>query len=489
MQTTSGQDGRILVWDMSQPKPAIIKTIEGLIPFSDPESTSFADDCSAVWHPSGKHFYVATKTHEIASVSRDTWSKNGVFPSADEISGVCLSHVALPQWLILDVGNNCPSGIAQRTILGQCKQGWYPDLVHWNSPRSIPVRILSIHCPPLLNAFPSHQIDAQTHVNHLLFSTSQNLLAWGDTEGNLYRWVDPIAQGHPGPAVEKASKVKDARGDRDKSPALGDMEEDFGEDVDEDWIIDDIGAAGTGGLAVGGDSRGKEKSYAREIVSVTKAQPAFQPGATPLQNRKAYLAYNQLGVIEVTDQDSHQIINIEFHDRSTYNSHHFTDHHHYTLAALGERGIAYAAHAQTTSSLVGDAAGAVGAKVKTPAHVAYKPYAAWGSSTEWRVSLPVGEDVVAIAAGGIPTRRSYKNGGGGIGDETVVDTEGAGNVVVATSTGFLRFFAGSGIQRYVWAMGGDVVSMVAGNEWVFVVHRQGGTSLDGESERFELGWC
>jgi chromosome transmission fidelity protein 4 len=294
-------------------------------------------------------------------------------------------------------------------------------------------------------------------------------LAWGDTEGNLYRWVDPIAQGHPGPAVEKASKVKDARGERDKSPGMGDMEEDFGEDVDEDWIIDDIGAAGATGLAVGGDSKGKEKSYAREIVSVTKAQPAFQPGATPLQNRKGYLAYNQLGVIEVTDQDSHQIVNVEFHDRSTYNSHHFTDHHNYTLASLGERGIAYAAHAQVASATSGT--------VKAPALVSYKPYAAWGSSTEWRMSLPVGEDVVAIAAGGIPTRRSYKNGGD---DENAVDPEGAGNVVVATSTGYLRFFAGSGIQRYLWAMGGDVVSMVAGNEWVFVVHRQGGTSLDGE---------
>jgi len=73
---------------MSQPKPAIVKTIEGLIPFSDPESTTFSDDCSAVWHPSGKHFYVATKTHEIASVSRDTWAKSGVLPSTDEISGV-----------------------------------------------------------------------------------------------------------------------------------------------------------------------------------------------------------------------------------------------------------------------------------------------------------------------------------------------------------------------------------------------------------------
>lgn len=41
------------------------------------------------------------------------------------------------------------------------------------------------------------------------------------------------------------------------------MEEDFGEDVDEDWIIDDLGGA-AGGI-INDSSKEKEKSYAREI--------------------------------------------------------------------------------------------------------------------------------------------------------------------------------------------------------------------------------
>lgn len=130
------------------------------------------------------------------------------------------------------------------------------------------------------------------------------------------------------------------------------------------------------------------------------------------------------------------------------------------MASLGQRGIAYARPSEKSD----------------PAQIAYKPYSSWGASNDWQFSLSAGEEVVAIAAGGTPPRRSYKNRQG----VEEGEAEGAGNVVVATSTGYLRFFTGSGIQRYVWALGADVVSMVAGNEWVFVVHREGGTSLDGK---------
>lgn len=70
------------MWDLSQQEPKQVKLIDGIIPsikdkeyvdhchpraqgFSDIwcSSRDFAHDCSAVWHPSGQYFVVASRTH------------------------------------------------------------------------------------------------------------------------------------------------------------------------------------------------------------------------------------------------------------------------------------------------------------------------------------------------------------------------------------------------------------------------------------------
>jgi chromosome transmission fidelity protein 4 len=88
------------------------------------------------------------------------------------------------------------------------------------------------------------------------------------------------------------------------------------------------------------------------------------------------------------------------------------------------------------------------------------------------MSLLPGEDALLVASGGTAVSTSDP------------EASGLGSVVVATSKGFVRFLSSSGIQRYIWRIGEEMVSMAAGREAVLLVHREGGTSLDGTSRIF-----
>lgn len=118
-------------------------------------------------------------------------------------------------------------------------------------------------------------------ITGLAFSPISNLLAFTAFNGAFSRWTDPIPKNLPSPIVSDAIQAKTL--DKLLDDEFGDEDgldiEERGEDID-DWIVDDDGYADEEGAG----SRGK-----REVVNVTKAQPAFGPGSTEMRNKKRYL--------------------------------------------------------------------------------------------------------------------------------------------------------------------------------------------------------
>ena len=121
------------------------------------------------------------------------------------------------------------------------------------------------------------------------------------------------------------------------------------------------------------------------------------------------------------------------------------------MRVIGERGIVFACPPENDH----------------PAQVLYKPYTSWSSSShhEWTYSLKPGSKVIGLAAGG-----SKKLNG---------DGDDSGNVVIATSENDLTFMSGNKAEMYIMGLDGEFVSMVAGEDWVFLVHRPGATTIDG----------
>lgn len=436
--TTCGQDGQITVWDVKDPSQQIkLKTIEQLIPaVGDSGSLEFQYNCAAVWHPSGTYFATVSAAHDIVFVSSNAWSKTETL--ANGHNSVVTSMSFSPNGSYLASG-----GIDGKVIIWDLSD----KTAKWSAPSG-------------------HQTKPVTAIK---FHPQKNALAWM-IDGVLRQWSSPIPASHPHPSSSRATIAPPKSTSTSKGNAMVDLDGDSvlgEEEYGDDWIVDDIGDGDHLDKPVVKEKTkthkiGGEKGV-REMVNITKAQPPFQPGSTAFRNKKRYLAYSMKGVIECTDLDIHYVINVEFHDRSSHANIHFQDVHRFNMASLGEFGVAFACPPDNGQL----------------AMIEYRPYSEWSPNAQWEFKLPEGEQVIALAAAGTPPSRMIQISGG--------KYEGFGMVAAATNKGYIRFISGGGVQEYIMSAAGDVVSMAGGNEWVFVVHREGGTSLDGcQNLRYSL---
>ena len=263
-----------------------------------------------------------------------------------------------------------------------------------------------------------------------------------DNCGTFVWWDEVVSNELPHPTDDAPAGAR-AELLRTPSPERSSSEGLFDEEVDDDWIIDDVE-----GLYK--DDRPKARPWAppadgrastyTSSTSVTRGQDPFQPGATPIKDKRRYLAFNQVGVIHLVERDGYNTVTLDFHDRGAHPTSHWDDTLRCTMACLTDQGALYACPAKGDS----------------PAVVTYKPHEAWNVALgEWLFKLPKGESIVAIGLGSV-------------------------GAVVATDAGYLRCFTVSGLQSQLIDLGKEVVSMVVGEEWIFVVHRAGSNTFDGK---------
>ncbi|KAL8281253.1 hypothetical protein RQP46_006287 [Phenoliferia psychrophenolica] len=463
--TSTDQDGELRVWEIGDGEPTCIHVFDNLVFAAAPE---LGLPMAAAWHPSGKYFVVVSKDNELVIINRDGWVRDGSFSS--------------------------PNGhTSQICALAWSKNGKY--LVSAGKSDNVIVWSESTR-KPVIWTKTSHQVtDIAFHPTPIV-----NSIAWIDNGGHLHQWADAIPSHLPDPSLVPISRQRDrsesvaasttssvaAPKRKSKSSAfvddqasgedLGDGDDDDDEeDLDdptnaglaamerEEWIDDDLGgddafamidepqprrlnAAGewVKDSSRGGGGGGGAEPYVSSYLSSSKGQDPFQPGATPVRDRKRYLAFNLTGNISVIEREDENIVTVSLHDTSQNQSFHFNDSFKYSLGAIGELGCIFACRSSGDS----------------PATIFYRPYDSWSKVTEWQYPLSTGENPIALAVGGMADQ-----------DEEL-SIAGTGTVVVATDKGYLRFFTGSGIQKRVEHFD-EVVAMAASKDWLLVVHRSG----------------
>ncbi|KAF0471942.1 Chromosome transmission fidelity protein 4 [Gigaspora margarita] len=179
------------------------------------------------------------------------------------------------------------------------------------------------------------------------------------------------------------------------------------------------------------DKRIDGKCYCNN--EITKPQEPFQPGATPENNNRKYLAMNHIGCITTTFHETYSTITVEFHDQSYNRGYNLRDEFNYSMACLDKNGALYAVESSEMSD-----------SQANPSVLFYKPQETWASKSEWTVTLPQGEDIIAIA----------------------LCSQG---IIVATSTGVIRIFSLCGVQTYILALT-SVVCMAGYDELVLIAY-------------------
>ncbi|KAL7270941.1 DNA polymerase alpha accessory factor Mcl1 [Rhizina undulata] len=392
----SGTDGAIYIYSLSSEEPEMVKKVDGIIKAVDGESEASS---KAVWHPDGRAFAAATATRDIVVISRRDWSKQRTFV------GGHMGDVTDYAW--------SPNGAFLASA------GTDGKLVIWETKTQ---NILK-------------KYDYKNIVS-LRWHPKENAISFTTNQGQLYTLPDAV------PPVEHATELRrtlrlaplindDAPTtvleNREKvpsrhrrSPSGASIDKLFGIHAgigDDDFIIDDDGAGyaepningkrGNSHLDVDVDIAGiKRRAYEQWYPEMHEP---FQPGSTPWKGNRRYLCLNLIGFVWTVDQETHHTVTVEFYDRDAYRDFHFTDPFLYDKACLNENGTLF-------SSQPGNG---------NPAMLYYRPHETWTTRTDWRTSLPEGEEITSIALS-----ESY--------------------IVVCTSNGFVRVFTLYGIPFRVF---------------------------------------
>lgn len=499
---STGCDGLVRVWDLFEPESKLLKEIKGVIKENNRPENEF--NTEAVWNPDGSYFVLPSNGGDIIKIDSKSWEKNGIF---DGKSG---DGVEVP--------------IGEISYMSFSANGRYLAASTSDSQ-------LTIWETSSRKVIKSKKSDSL--VTGISWNPMKDDLAWTDDSGQLTRWENVVGDGRPSSfeaiaSTSNSSAIRDevddlfegtGLDDDEMEAAVADLETGNGhgttsaireratekrrekragtfddEDLD-DFIEDDENGENQhknptkfSRSALGGgraSSRAMSKFvHPSSISSLSKSQPAFQSGSTPLTSTstssRRFLSFNDLGTLVSVKTEENYVIQFESFDVSKRRNFRMTDHFGYDLGNLGETGALLATSSNASGGLgnvFGGDGSDGGSGSSSSSNIFFKPFetAGWtgGQSDEWNITLPKGETVITLALGGVPITLSSED------DSSSVRSFQGISALVATSSGYLRTFSPSGLQLSIIAFPNPIVTISAGKFKAIIISRRTGGAIDG----------
>ena len=279
----------------------------------------------------------------------------------------------------------------------------------------------------------SKMTDTQQLVCGASWKSSGNTVVMVNGDGQLAVWNDAVPSTHASPTAQVAaseidfmSTIEAADGpgfvDDEAIGDEGDEEEEEEEDMNDFVEYDDDRKV----------RRSSEKQQIIQIEAGPKPQKAFQSCAVAAvegSNRRL-LAYNMIGSLVTTTEGEFSSVDFQFHDTSRFGRiPTITDYYGYTMGVIGEKGCALASPMKESEA---------------ESMLYFRAYESWSNDSEWKISMPAGEDILAIATG-------------------------SSWVAAVTSKRYLRVYSLGGAQKQIISLEGDAVTVAGDDDSLAVV--------------------
>ncbi|KAJ5272829.1 hypothetical protein N7478_007954 [Penicillium angulare] len=357
----SAIDGILYIYSLAEEEPQLLRKLDGVIQKLEPSAEATS---AAVWHPDGTAFAVAESTREIAIYSVSDWKKEKLF------TGGHTGDITAVSWA------------SNGTLL--VSAGADGQVVLWES-----------RTQQVLRRFEFANI-----INFAWHPKNKNTASFTNSDGELFIYDNFVPKEHeaqlqkslqaapiyPGPLGEISNNVQRTLTDRSRDAikrtaragSLDSLDDILGQDEDmEDFVEDDDGAGYFEGTNQHGkrpnghldDLDGPASKRVNSGAVQPKAHPPIQPGSL-----------NLTGAVWTVDQETHHTVTVEFFDQELHRNYHFTDPYQYDKACINENGTLF-------SNDPSDG----------PATIFYRPHETWTTRADWRIQLPEGESVRAMA--------------------------------------------------------------------------------------------